>query len=182
MDLALPLLLVRLIIGLGFAAHGAQKLFGWFGGYGLAGTGGFLETLGFRPGKAFAAAAGFAELAGGLLLAFGLLGPVGPALVISAMVVAIATVHLRNGFFAASNGVELPLLYLVIAVSYAFAGYGGLSLDAAFGIAGLCNGRRVGDAADLQVSARRELHRGGAVCGRRTRQFVELIGGDHPAG
>lgn len=137
MDLALPLLLVRLIIGLGFAAHGAQKLFGWFGGYGLAGTGGFLETLGFRPGKAFAAAAGFAEFAGGLLLAVGLFGPVGPALVISAMVVAIATVHLRNGFFAASNGVELPLLYLLIAVLYAFAGYGALSLDAAFGIAGV---------------------------------------------
>ena len=136
MDLALPLLLVRLIVGLAFAAHGAQKLFGWFGGYGLAGTGGFLETLGFRPGKAFAAAAGLAELAGGLLVAFGLFGPVGPALVVSAMVVAIATVHLRNGFFAASNGVELPLLYLLIAMVYAFAGYGGLSLDAAFGIAG----------------------------------------------
>lgn len=137
MDLALPLLLVRLIIGLAFAAHGAQKLFGWFGGYGLAGTGGFLETLGFRPGKAFAAAAGFAELAGGLLVALGLFGPVGPALVISAMVVAIATVHLRNGFFATANGIELPLLYLLVGVLYAFAGYGGLSLDAAFGIAGV---------------------------------------------
>jgi putative oxidoreductase len=137
MELALPLLFVRLVIGLGFAAHGAQKLFGWFGGYGLAGTGGFLETLGFRPGRAFAAAAGFAEFAGGLLLAAGLFGPVGPALVISAMVVAIATVHLRNGFFATSNGVELPLLYLLIAALYAFAGFGGLSLDAAFGIAGV---------------------------------------------
>ena len=137
MDLALPLLLVRLIVGLAFAAHGAQKLFGWFGGYGLAGTGGFLETLGFRPGRTFAAAAGVAELAGGLLLALGLLGPVGPALVISAMVVAIATVHLRNGFFATANGVELPLLYLLVAALYAFAGYGGLSLDAALGIAGV---------------------------------------------
>jgi putative oxidoreductase len=137
MELALPLLFVRLVIGLGFAAHGAQKLFGWFGGYGLAGTGGFLETLGFRPGRTFAAAAGVAELAGGLLLALGLLGPVGPALVISAMVVAIATVHLRNGFFATANGVELPLLYLLVAALYAFAGYGGLSLDAAVGIAGV---------------------------------------------
>ena len=137
MDLALPLLLVRLIIGLGFAAHGAQKLFGWFGGYGLAGTGGFLESLGFRPGRLFAAAAGFAEFAGGLLLAAGLFGPIGPALVISAMVVAILTVHLRNGFFATANGVELPLLYLLVAALYAFAGYGVLSLDAAFGIAGV---------------------------------------------
>jgi putative oxidoreductase len=133
MELALPLLLVRLIIGLGFAAHGAQKLFGWFGGYGIAGTGGFLEQLGFRPGATFALAAGLAEFLGGLLVAFGLAGPIGPMLVIAAMLVAIVTVHLRNGFFAASNGVELPLLYLLIGAGYAFAGYGPLSLDAVFG-------------------------------------------------
>ncbi len=134
MELALPLLLVRLIIGLGFAAHGSQKLFGWFGGYGIAGTGGFFEQLGFRPGRTFALAAGLAEFLGGLLIALGLAGPIGPMLVISAMVVAIVTVHLRNGFFATSNGVELPLLYLLIAVGYAFAGFGQLSLDAAFGL------------------------------------------------
>src|ERR1700680_3344971 len=103
MELALPLLLVRLVIGLGFAGHGAQKLFGWFGGYGIAGTGGFLESMGFRPGATFALAAGLAEFLGGLLIAFGLGGPIGPMLVISAMVVAIVTVHIRNGFFAASN-------------------------------------------------------------------------------
>ena len=135
MELALPLLFVRLVIGLAFAAHGAQKLFGWFGGYGLAGTGGFLETLGFRPGRVFAAAAGVSELVGGLLIAAGLFGPVGPMFVIAAMLVAIVTVHLRNGFFAASNGVELPLLYLLTGLIYAFGGYGVLSLDATFGIA-----------------------------------------------
>lgn len=135
MELALPLLFVRLVIGLAFAAHGAQKLFGWFGGYGLAGTGGFFETIGFHPGRVFAAAAGFSEFAGGLLIAFGLFGPVGPMFVIAAMLVAVVTVHLRNGFFAASNGVELPLLYLLIALIYAFGGYGVLSLDAAFGLA-----------------------------------------------
>ena len=137
MDLALPLLFVRVVVGLALAAHGTQKLFGWFGGYGLAGTAGFLEQLGFRPGKLFALAAGLAELAGGLLIAAGLFGPVGAALVIATMIVAIATVHLRNGFFAASNGVELPLLYLLLAAIYGFAGYGALSLDAAFGIAGM---------------------------------------------
>ncbi len=133
MELALPLLLVRLIIGLGFAAHGTQKLFGWFGGYGLAGTGGFFETIGFKPGRFFAFAAGAAELLGGLLIALGLGGPVGPMFVISAMLVAIVAVHLRNGFFNQGNGVELPLLYLLIAVGYAFAGFGPLSLDAAVG-------------------------------------------------
>ena len=134
MDLALPLLFVRLIVGLAIAAHGAQKLFGWFGGYGLAGTGGFLEQLGFKPGKLFAFAAGVAEGAGGLLIALGLFGPVGAALVMSAMVVAIVTVHLRNGFFASSNGVELPLLYLLVAAIYGFTSYGALSLDGALGL------------------------------------------------
>ncbi|HEV3087318.1 MAG TPA: DoxX family protein [Candidatus Elarobacter sp.] len=133
MELALPLLLVRLVIGLAFAAHGAQKLFGWFGGYGLAGTGGFFETIGFKPGRLFAGAAGFAEFVGGLLLALGLGGPIGPMFIISAMLVAIVVVHLRNGFFASSNGVELPLLYLLVAVFYAFAGFGTLSLDAVLG-------------------------------------------------
>jgi putative oxidoreductase len=137
MELALPLLLVRLVIGLGFAAHGAQKLFGWFGGYGLAGTGGFFESIGFKPGRFFAFAAGFAELVGGLLIALGLLGPIGPMFVIAAMLVAIVTVHLRNGFFATGNGVELPLLYLLVAVYYAFAGYGPLSLDAVLGLSSL---------------------------------------------
>jgi putative oxidoreductase len=137
MDLALPLLFIRLVIGLAMAAHGAQKLFGWFGGYGLAGTGGFLESLGFKPGKLFAFAAGLAEGLGGLLIALGLGGPVGAALVISAMVVAIVTVHLRNGFFATGNGVELPLLYLLVAAGYAFAGYGALSLDGALGLGGV---------------------------------------------
>lgn len=135
MELALPLLFVRLVIGLAFAAHGTQKLFGWFGGYGLAGTGGFLETLGFRPGRVFAAAAGVSELVGGLLIAAGLFGPVGPMFVIAAMLVAIVTVHLRNGFFNASNGVELPLLYLLVGLVYAFDGYGVVSLDATLGIA-----------------------------------------------
>src|SRR5712691_9967546 len=97
------LLIVRFIFGLLMAAHGAQKLFGWFGGYGLAGTGGFMESLGFRPGQVFAAAAALAEFIGGLLVALGLLGPVGPALIVSVMIVAAVTVHLQHGVFATSN-------------------------------------------------------------------------------
>jgi putative oxidoreductase len=127
MDLAL--LLVRLV-GLGIAAHGAQKLFGWFGGYGIAGTGGFFESLGFRPGKLFAAAAGIAELVGGLLLVLGLGGPIGPMLLIATMIVA-TTAH--KGFFA-PQGFELAVLYGALAFVLAFVRFGAYSLDAALGI------------------------------------------------
>ena len=111
MGFSAGLLVARLVFGLSLAAHGAQKLFGWFGGYGLAGTGGFFEQLGYRPGKTFAALAGVAEFGGGLLMALGLLGPVGAALTISVMIVAAVTVHLGKGFFASGGGVELTFLY-----------------------------------------------------------------------
>jgi putative oxidoreductase len=129
----LALLLVRLI-GIGFAAHGAQKLFGWFGGYGLAGTGGFFEQIGFRPGRVFAAAAGFSELAGGLLVALGLFGPIGPMFMIAVMTTAALSVHAPNGFFGQNNGYELPLVYGGLALLLAFTGFGAYSLDAAFGL------------------------------------------------
>src|SRR6202521_6482880 len=94
----LGLLLIRLIFGLVMVAHGAQKLFGWFGGYGLAGTGGFFESLGFRPGRLFAGLAGSAEFFGGVLVALGLLGPGGPSLMLSVMIVAGRRVHWQHGF------------------------------------------------------------------------------------
>lgn len=129
------LLLARMVFGLLMAAHGTQKLFGWFGGYGLAGTGGFFEQLGFRPGRFFAATAGASELVAGLLVAFGLLGPLGPALIVSVMLVAMATVHWQHGLFAQNNGIEVPLLYAVAAVALALTGFGAFSLDAALGLA-----------------------------------------------
>src|ERR1041384_2479683 len=105
------LLLLRLVFGVVLAAHGAQKLFGWFGGYGIAGTGGFMESLGFRPGRLFATAAGFGEFASGVLIALGFLGPIGPALMLSVMIVAAVSVHLKGGLFAQNSGIEVPLLY-----------------------------------------------------------------------
>ena len=131
----LGLLLIRLIFGPVMVAHGAQKLFGWFGGYGLAGTGGFFESLDFRPGRTFAAAAGLSEFVGGWLFALGLLGPVGPALILAVMLVASISIHWRNGLFAATNGVEVPLLYATAVVGVALIGYGAYSLDAALGLA-----------------------------------------------
>jgi putative oxidoreductase len=128
------LLLARLVFGLLMAAHGTQKLFGWFGGYGLAGTGGFFEQLGFRPGRFFAAVAGSTELVAGLLLAFGLLGPLGPALIVSVMLVAAVTVHWQHGLWVSNNGVELTLLYAAAAVALALTGFGAYSVDAALGL------------------------------------------------
>jgi putative oxidoreductase len=129
------LLIARLVFGTVMAAHGAQKLFGWFGGYGIAGTGGYFESVGFRPGRLLAVAAGLGETASGLLVAAGLFGPVGPALMLSVMIVA-SSLHWNNGLFATANGIELPLLYGAGAVALAFTGYGAYSLDALFGIGG----------------------------------------------
>src|SRR5450755_3340757 len=103
------ILVLRLALGLLMAAHGAQKLLGWFGGHGLTGTGAFFEGLGFRPGRAFAAVAATTEIGSGLLVALGLLGPIGPALMVSVMIVAAVSVHGPHGLFAASNGIEMPL-------------------------------------------------------------------------
>jgi putative oxidoreductase len=130
------LFIARLVVGTVMAAHGAQKLFGWFGGYGIAGTGGFFESLGFRPGRLLAAAAGLGEATGGLLVAAGLFGPIGPALILSVMIVA-SSLHWNNGLFATANGIELPLLYSAAAVALALTGYGVYSLDSLFGIARL---------------------------------------------
>ena len=124
------LLIARMVVGLVMAAHGAQKAFGWFGGYGLNGTAGFMESLGFRPGRFFAATAAGTEMAGGVLLALGLFGPLGPALIVSVMIVAIATVHWTHGLFAQNNGFELPLVYAVTAGAIALIGNGAYSLDA----------------------------------------------------
>ncbi len=129
------LFLARLVLGLLMAGHGAQKLFGWFGGYGLAGVSGFFEGLGFRPGRLFAIAAAGSEVVSGILMAAGFLGPIGPALMLSVMIVAAVSVHSKNGVFATTNGIEVPLLYATGAVALALTGPGRFSVDAALGVA-----------------------------------------------
>jgi putative oxidoreductase len=131
------LLVGRVVLGTLLAAHGAQKLFGWFGGYGLAGTGAFFESLGFRPGRTFALLAAVTELGSGALVALGLLGPVGPALMLSVMIVAGVSVHWQNGVFAMKNGIELPLLYAAGAAALCLTGPGRYSADGLFGLAAM---------------------------------------------
>jgi len=156
------LLVLRLAVGLTMAAHGSQKLFGWFGGYGIAGTGGWLESIGFRPGRLQAVVAGTFEFAGGLLIALGLLTPLGTALVIAVMVTAIGSVHLPKGFWVTDGGFEYNLMILASSAALAFAGPGAYSLDAVngFQLAGWLPGL-------VAVLAGFVLG-GGALAGRRT--------------
>ncbi|PTB85405.1 DoxD-like family protein [Pseudidiomarina aestuarii] len=122
---------LRVPVGLILAAHGAQKLFGWFGGYGLEGTGQWMASIGLEPGYLMALLAGSAEVFGGLALAIGLLTR--PAAIVSAftMLVAILTVHFENGLFMANNGYEFALVLLVISVALAIQGAGNGSVDKA---------------------------------------------------
>lgn len=131
------LLVIRLVVGLLMAAHGSQKLFGWFGGHGIAGTAMFFEQIGFHPGRFFATTAAITEFVSGILIALGLFGPVGPALMFSVMIVAAVSVHWKNGLFAASNGIELSLFYGTVGVALALIGYGRFSLDAVLGLQSL---------------------------------------------
>jgi putative oxidoreductase len=128
------LLVARLVLGVLMAAHGSQKLFGWFGGYGLDGTVGLFEALGFRPGRLFVTAASVAEIAGGLLLAAGFFTPLASGLIVAVMIVAAVSVHWQHGVFATSNGIEVPLLYGTGAVALALTGPGAYSVDAVVGL------------------------------------------------
>ncbi|MGV9247077.1 DoxX family protein [Streptomyces sp. NPDC003710] len=126
------LLLLRLGAGGVLAAHGAQKLFGWFGGGGIEGTGQFMESVGYHPGKASATVAGLAEAGGGTLLALGLATPAAGAAAAGAMAGA-AAVHVPSGFFAQSGGYEHAASLGLTAAGLAISGPGRLSVDALFG-------------------------------------------------
>src|SRR4051794_17755468 len=106
----IALLLIRIAVGGTVAVHGAQKLFGWFGGHGMAGTAGFLESLRFHPGRTFGWLLGGTELFGGLALALGWLTPLAGAGVAGVMLTAVAVVHWDKGFFNMNGGYEFPLV------------------------------------------------------------------------
>jgi putative oxidoreductase len=127
------MLLLRIVLGSILAAHGAQKLFGWFGGGGPRGTAGSFAQLRFRAPMLMALAAGLAELGGGLLMATGLLTPLAAFAIAVVMLNAIATVHWRNGFWNTAGGYEFNLLVLAAASAIASIGAGRFSLDALIG-------------------------------------------------
>ncbi len=122
-------LALRLPIGITFMAHGAQKLFGWFGGYGLEGTGQWMASIGLTPGYLMALMAGSSEFFGGLLLIIGLLIRPSSAVLAFTMLMAIVTVHLDNGLFMSNNGYEFGLALLAATVSLAISGAGKMSID-----------------------------------------------------
>jgi putative oxidoreductase len=127
------ILLLRIVLGSILAAHGAQKLFGWFGGGGLRGTAASFTQLRFQPPPLMALAAGLAELGGGLLMATGLLTPLAAVAIAVVMLNAIGTVHWRNGFWNTAGGYEFNLLVLAAAGAIASTGAGRFSLDALAG-------------------------------------------------
>lgn len=123
-------LALRIPVGIIFAAHGAQKLFGWFGGYGLEGTGKWMASIGIEPGMLMAALAGGAEFFGGLALLLGLLVRPAAAVLGFTMLVAIFSVHIGNGLFMSNNGIEFGLALLAVTVSLLVSGAGRVSVDA----------------------------------------------------
>ncbi len=128
------LLAVRLTLGGTIAAHGAQKLFGAFGGPGIEGASQFMGSLGFEPGEKYARAASQAELASGTLIALGALGPVGPAMLVSVMLTAIETVHRPKGYWNSGGGYEMNVMIILLALLLATEDYGSFSIDAAIGL------------------------------------------------
>jgi putative oxidoreductase len=128
-DTNIGALVLRVPVGIIFMAHGAQKLFGSFGGYGLQGTGQWMESIGLAPGYLMALLAGSGEFFGGLFILLGLLTRPSALVLAFTMIVAIFAVHFQNGFFMSNGGYEFGLALLAASVSLVFSGAGKASLD-----------------------------------------------------
>ncbi|KHD86255.1 oxidoreductase [Heyndrickxia ginsengihumi] len=124
----LGLLIIRIMVGIVFFYYGSQKLFGWFGGYGIKGTGGWFESVGIKPGNAIALFSGLAELVSGILFILGLFLPIAAVLITIVMLGAIVKVHGPKGFANADGGFEYNLMLIVIAIGMALIGPGAYSL------------------------------------------------------
>lgn len=120
----LGLLIIRLVFGLTFAYHGSQKLFGWFGGHGIKGTGQFFESIGIKPGLPLAIMAGLGEVLGGLFFAAGIFMPLAALLIIGTMIVAILTVTGKNGYNTVNGGFEYNLAIITVALGVLLTGPG----------------------------------------------------------
>ena len=120
---------LRLFAGITFSAHGSQKLFGWFNGYGLEGTAGWMSSIGLDPGLLMATLAGSAEFFGGLFLIMGLLTRPTALVLAVTMLVAIASVHLEHGFFLSNNGYEYAMVLFAVSIGLLIRGAGSISLD-----------------------------------------------------
>lgn len=131
---SVALLLLRVVTGLLLIGHGAQKLFGAFGGRGPEGTAAYFEGLGIRPGREWAYVAGATETTGGALIALGLLSPVGPMIASAPMIIAWRKAHKDKPIFVNLGGAELPLTNITIAAALAMAGPGRISLDGVLGM------------------------------------------------
>jgi putative oxidoreductase len=138
--MTLGLLIIRVVTGLTMAAHGSQKLFGWFDGPGRRGTAGMMDNLGYRSPAIMASLAALAEFGGGLGLALGFLTPFAAIAIVVVMLNATIAVHLKNGFWNTKGGYEFPLLMSSVAVGIAAAGPGDASLDNALGFTAALSG------------------------------------------
>lgn len=132
-DDGMAALILRVPVGIIFAAHGAQKLFGWFGGYGLDGTGQFFASVGLVPGYPMALLAGLVEFFGGLALVAGLLVRPSAAALAGAMLIAVFAVHWSQGFFASNGGYEYALALFAASLALTFSGGGRWSVDGTLG-------------------------------------------------
>lgn len=126
--LDLGVLLIRIMIGLVFVFYGTQKLFGWFGGYGIKGTGGFFESFGIKPGNLVAAVSGIFELVAGVLFILGIFLPLGATLITIIMIGAIAKVHGAKGFSNTAGGYEYNVMLIIVAIGLALIGPGMYSI------------------------------------------------------
>lgn len=177
-------LIVRLVVGGLLAGHGAQKLFGWYGGQGLEGTAGWLESMRLRPGRTWAAIAGGSEFGGGLLTALGALNPLGPIVAIGAMLMATFKVHLGKPIWVTKGGAELPLTNIAALSAIALVGPGRLSVDGLLGTRAprwLTIGALAGLAGAVAIGAGPELEAGTSELPDEEADAEEPVAGEDEA-